>query len=524
MSHIHSYNEDVDVTLFHTIDQHAQKVPMHNIYSEDGLMQYLSVPIGLQDKNRNIYLARSVIAFLSEVNIARRKSTYNVARSMTEIIYGSPTDSFRTLCCNAGIEAEVITGKSKGSNYQPGVQEEDCLQESKWCAFKSSGTWHLVHPQWAIVSMYGFGYGGQLIEGDGRINIQSRLQVHGQTINAFNDFWFCTKPEIFIHHCYPDNSDWQLLPGPNKTSGQFFSIPFLQQGYYEAGLELLSEYSCSLSSTKGVCIITFSDKHVARNLEFSYTLTLKSGDISGVRWDDLSQLVMFIPEVDMYTFKINLPVKGMYLFEIMVIADDIVTNASCADFKITCTEACTNCRKVPFNVGIEGFGYGNEAKKAGLKHPSEKTPVLVLNSPELEVGSDCEDEIIDFQIDSDRVNEVEFTSDIIGGVNREAVRTSTYVDGEKGRLVVKAGMKKTGDFTLAIKAREKEQGADFKTVLNYMLTTDSGEREFYRKHEKVVKQRRREITKEQKVVDKTRRKRELLMEIEELNTSTSALW
>jgi hypothetical protein len=331
---------------------------------------------------------------------------------------------FISLCSKAEIEVELITGKLKGLKYRPGAENEEYLQEGKWCAFKSKGIWHLVHPQWSISSCFGVGYGGYSIEGDGHINIQQVAESKGQTINVFNDFWFCTKPEIFIHHCYPDNPDWQLLPGENKSLVDFFSLPFLQQGYYEAGLELLSERSCSLNSTKGVCIITFAaDKNSSKNMEFNYTLSVVEGDISSVNWSDLSQLVIFIPELDMYTFRISLPVAGTYLFEIMVIADDIVTNAACADFKITCTESCKKCRKVPFNVGIEGFGYGHEAQRAGLKHPSETTPVLVLKSPEDVVGSDCEDESIDFQIDSDRIDEVEFSSDIIDGNGTDAVRT-----------------------------------------------------------------------------------------------------
>ena len=326
----------------------------------------------------------------------------------------------------AGIEVIEIPGKLKGLDYKPGADNEESLQTGKWCAFRSRDIWHLVHPQWAITSCFGVGYGGHTIEGGGRIDVQKTEQSKGQTINVFNDFWFCTKPEIFIYHCYPDDPNWQLLDGESKTLEDFFSLPFLQQGYYEAGLELLSERSCTLKATKGVCIITFSaDKKSSKNMEFNYTLSIVDGDLSAIKWNDLCQLVIFIPEIDMYTFRISLPVEGTYLFEIMVLADDIVTNAACADFKIICTESCKNCRKVPFNVGIEGFGYGYEAKKAGLKQPSETSPVVVLRSPDEIVGSDCEDddEAVNFQIDSDRIDEVEYTSDIIDSNEANAVRT-----------------------------------------------------------------------------------------------------
>lgn len=326
------------------------------------------------------------------------------------------------------MEVEIIRGRAKGSSYQPGASDTEFLQQSKWCAFKSDGTWHLVHPQWATVSLYGFSYSGTVLEGDGVPSMQPCFQNQGQIINAFNDFWFCTKPEIFIHHCYPDDAEWQLLPLPYKSLDDFLALPYLQQGYFEAGLKLLSAFSCTLGASNGVCIISFAaNKMAAKNLEFSYNLILLDGDRSKVKSADLCQLVMFIPSEDMYSFKISLPVEGIYSFEIMIIADDVVTNASCADFRIDCKEACKNCRKVPLDVGIEGFGFGNEAKHVGLKYPSQKIPVVVLKSPEEQVGSDCDEEIMDFHIDSDRVNEVEFSSDIVGEADRKSVHSGMFI-------------------------------------------------------------------------------------------------
>lgn len=275
------------------------------------------------------------------------------------------------------------------------------------------------------MSVYGFTHGGDGIEGDSRVTHCTGSPSQGQALNAFNDFWFCTNPHVFIHHCYPDNVEWQLLSQPYNTIDEFLCLPYLQQGYFEAGLQLLTDYSCTLHSVNGQCIITFAvDKSTATYIELSYSLSLLSGDKSKVNWGDLCQLVMCIPTVDMYTFKVSLPVEGTYSFEVTVLADDIVTNASCADFRIECTEACKKCRKVPLNVGIEGFGYGNEAKQAGLKNPSENTAVVVIIPSEEVVGSDCEDQILDFQIDSDIMGEVEFSSDIISDSTANTAHTS----------------------------------------------------------------------------------------------------
>jgi hypothetical protein len=47
---------------------------------------------------------------------------------------------------------------------------------------------------------------------------------------------------------------------------------------------------------------------------------------------------------------------------------------------------------------------------------------------------------------------------------------------------VKAGARKAGDFTLAIKSREKEEfGSEFKTILNYIVTTDKEEKQLHSK-------------------------------------------
>ena len=47
---------------------------------------------------------------------------------------------------------------------------------------------------------------------------------------------------------------------------------------------------------------------------------------------------------------------------------------------------------------------------------------------------------------------------------------------------MKASAKRSGAFTLAIKSREvDESGTDFKTVVNYIVTTDKEERQLHRK-------------------------------------------
>jgi hypothetical protein len=147
-----------------------------------------------------------------------------------------------------------------------------------------------------------------------------------------------------------------------------------------------------------------------------YRLSLRKGtaDLKKINAQDLPLLVVYSPVFDTFSFNIRLPVAGEYIFETFVSTHDTSTDEDfyymCAIFKILCLEPDPYCKKLPLDVGTTGYGFGYIAADFGLKNPSTYLPSVPIECTQK--GGDISE--LTFQIDSDRVDEVEFYSEIVG--------------------------------------------------------------------------------------------------------------
>ncbi|WAR26376.1 KY-like protein [Mya arenaria] len=274
-----------------------------------------------------------------------------------------------------------------------------------------------VDLRWATSSLVGFEREGEtVLENDGQLvqEFEESAGCTGVNITLFDEFWFCTHPRIYVLHAFPDNSKWQLLPADKILSPKDFELALTPDPQlFILGLEVVSGKKCIYESTNGRCWIDImGDPSTLKEVNFKHQLSFVSGtgDLTGVNPADLPQLVMKTQTPDTVSLEVRLPVTGEYMLKIFARLINDAELKNCFEIRIRCNEADPACRKLPIDAGDMGFGFSTTASECGLSHPSQNYATLKCEySDSLE-----KKETLKFKVDPDRIDEVEFSSEIVG--------------------------------------------------------------------------------------------------------------
>lgn len=117
---------------------------------------------------------------------------------------------FKTLCNDAGIPSEVITGYARG--YAGG--NDRFHSNHTWNAVLIDSTWRLLDLTWAS------GY----------------IDFDNQFVRRLDEHYFLTPPQDFIRDHYPENIEWALLDNPPDIS-EFKRMPFRTKSFVKYGIE-----------------------------------------------------------------------------------------------------------------------------------------------------------------------------------------------------------------------------------------------------------------------------------------------
>lgn len=139
-------------------------------------------------------------------------SAEGVLKSKVAVCEGF-SNLFKELSIASGLEAIKIHGYAKGYSYEKGHKFIET--NHAWNAVKLNGKWNLVDVTW------GRGHG---------ITVNGKLK----SINEFNDYWFCTKPEEFIYKHLPENKKHQLLSRSISLT-TYETINVADKGLFELG-------------------------------------------------------------------------------------------------------------------------------------------------------------------------------------------------------------------------------------------------------------------------------------------------
>ena len=133
----------------------------------------------------------------------------------------------KTLCDNAGIRCEIITGYARTNINRVGEQFKS---NHRWNAVLLDSNWYLMDATWA--SGY-ITYGAE------------------QFVKAYDDYYFMTPPDDFIRDHYPEDSRWTLLANP-PTLREFYRTPFKHSAF--------AKYSIlSFAPAKGIIEASIGD-------------------------------------------------------------------------------------------------------------------------------------------------------------------------------------------------------------------------------------------------------------------------
>jgi transglutaminase/protease-like cytokinesis protein 3 len=118
---------------------------------------------------------------------------------------------FKTLCDNAGIPCEVITGYARTGWDR---RETGFASNHTWNAVYFDSAWHLLDVTWAS------GY----------------INYHGDEFtHRYDDRYFLTPPAQFVQDHYPEDVRWTLLKDP-PVLYEFNRSPLRYIGYIKTGI------------------------------------------------------------------------------------------------------------------------------------------------------------------------------------------------------------------------------------------------------------------------------------------------
>jgi hypothetical protein len=134
------------------------------------------------------------------------------------------TKLFKSLCDHAGIQNEIISGYGL-SNYSSGKFRTN----HTWNAVYTDSNWHLLDVTWAS----GFIFAGDFI-------------------HRYDNYYFFTPPQSFIHDHYPEDLRWTLIQDP-PVPKEFYQAPFKYS-------EFIMQKVTSFSPSRGIIQANVGDK------------------------------------------------------------------------------------------------------------------------------------------------------------------------------------------------------------------------------------------------------------------------
>ncbi|MGE5549379.1 MAG: hypothetical protein ACM3ZC_02470 [Bacteroidota bacterium] len=125
----------------------------------------------------------------------------------------------------------TIEGYAKGFSYAPGDRFDRTNHD--WNAVRIDGEWRLLDATWSA----------------GHVSADYRFE------RDFDDFYFFTPPEQFIHTHFPKDPAWQLLKN-GITLADFEALVYLRPAFFRNGLTAMS-HTQSVIQADGETAITF---------------------------------------------------------------------------------------------------------------------------------------------------------------------------------------------------------------------------------------------------------------------------
>ena len=241
---------------------------------------------------------------------------------------------FMRLCSYAGLHCVDIKGHSKSVGYEPGMAIKDNSFTNTWNAVFVDGNWRFVQCNWG--ARYNFSYHKSPQSYHFRhLVLDKEKQDREEKIRyQYDDHYFLTDPEQFIYEFFPYDSEWQLLQRP-LTMEQFEQLPFVRSLFFQYRLEFKNQPAATIyADQRGSTEIKLRmPEELRERLAFHFHMRQSSGnrEMEGIK---LERFVLQLTVKNTVNFKIQLPQKGRYVFEIF--ANLVDTQQLGEAFKLKC--------------------------------------------------------------------------------------------------------------------------------------------------------------------------------------------
>ena len=250
-------NDNIDLSINKEIvDNILKSAPERNKSSFEELSKYLKTQFQLlsltkQDITFLVYkwIANN-ITFDCEKYIENYKNKEDIECLAQEEIFSEGkgithdfTSLFITILSDIdpSIETVVIKGYIKDILYKIGKEFKGTNHE--WLAVKINNRWNLVDP----------------ILGAGYFTYKNNNNEKMVFINDYSEYYFFTKPDMFIRSHFPETEVWQLV-AKKMTLNNFYNLPLYKSHFFRLGFKSIEPNEAIIKVNKEGKIIVNLEK------------------------------------------------------------------------------------------------------------------------------------------------------------------------------------------------------------------------------------------------------------------------
>ncbi|XP_069109200.1 hillarin-like [Argopecten irradians] len=505
------------------VDKHARQAPAALNNSFTNLITYLTGDLDNSDRPE-VFKARALMVWLSiqdvdSKEVKRKEGNTDTPDGYITLLAQKRTTYstvFLVLCLNANIKCKQIEGVGKSGGYQPG--DTDLGGLSTWNAIFVEGSWHLVHPFLICRCIVGGRTGGwiKLEAGSNTERKQELKTTVGMVKNAFEEYYFMTNPSEFIYMCHPSDERWQLLQN-TVTRPQFIDKAYLLPPFFGLGLRLKTKDACVYEAQDGEVMIKIdapAKNANAINMYYEFLLKEESNaeNNSLLSMETRPRLVSLIRCGERWKIRVRFPIKGTFKLRIFG-APNNVPLLLLGEFRLDCPSPRKECLPLPIDPKEVGFGPGPFAERSGLLFPSHRDGQYpVYKDKEMRFTFHLEEEAVRFiHVRNDLV-----TLKIVNGrIEKLSLASSVQheIHVKRRELSITCKIIEDGEYVLSIATATAESPHEYRTVCNYLLSSDITPRR-ENTHLRIARNKLREVL-SAAYTDESKQDKDVIKDIEE---------
>ncbi|SFB15761.1 Transglutaminase-like superfamily protein [Flavobacterium swingsii] len=246
---------------FYILDTYARNTPKEYEKDIKTLTQYLIAPAKTDlEKTRLIFVW--ITKNINYDDYAYNTGKYKAYSDANILKYRKGvcddfSSLFKSMCVEAGLEAEKVTGYAKGYGYKIGDKFKKV--DHAWNAVKIEKKWKLFDVTWSE---------GPAITRKGKL----------VSVKKFDSYWFDVNPKEFIFSHFPEEEKWQKT-GKLITLEKYETMPWLMSDFFKIGYDSnkIFEEAIDNNFTKFVPTYSTSDPSL-KFINLPYTKNLIKTD------------------------------------------------------------------------------------------------------------------------------------------------------------------------------------------------------------------------------------------------------